>query len=116
MEPGRRASATSVPRDGGPGEAPRRDPGASGEPAGLGHRDPADRLALGTKQDAKAHVERLIDELDDLHDRLWAEARRSVLLVLQGMDAGQGRRHPPRAHRPQPPGMLGRELQGAHLR
>ena len=58
-----------------------------GEPAGLGHRDPADRLALGTKQDAKAHVERLIDELDDLHDRLWAEARRSVLLVLQGMDA-----------------------------
>ena len=25
--------------------------------------------------------------LDDLHDRLWAEARRSVVLVLQGMDA-----------------------------
>ncbi len=25
--------------------------------------------------------------LDDLHNRLWAEARRSVVLVLQGMDA-----------------------------
>ena len=32
-------------------------------------------------------LETLSVRLDDLHDRLWAEARRSVVLVLQGMDA-----------------------------
>jgi len=33
------------------------------------------------------HVEPLLARLDELHNRLWAESRRSVLLVLQGMDA-----------------------------
>jgi PPK2 family polyphosphate:nucleotide phosphotransferase len=40
--------------------------------------------------DKAAGVERLealVDELSDLHNRLWAEATRSVLLILQGLDA-----------------------------
>ena len=32
-------------------------------------------------------LEPLLARLDELHNRLWAEAKRSVLLVLQGMDA-----------------------------
>ena len=58
-----------------------------GEPAGLGRRDPGDRLGFRDKEEGRAEVDRLLGRLDDLHDRLWAEGRRSVLLVLQGMDA-----------------------------
>ena len=42
---------------------------------------------MGEKADGQARTAELLDVLDDLHDRLWAEARRSVVLVLQGMDA-----------------------------
>jgi PPK2 family polyphosphate:nucleotide phosphotransferase len=59
-----------------PGEAPRldkRDPGV--RPEGL-------NKARGVELIAK-HAERLAV----LHDRLWAEGTRAVLLVLQGMDA-----------------------------
>lgn len=59
------------------------EPGAA---AGLARRDPADRLGLRGKAEAARALEPLVEELGALHDRLWAEARRSVLLVLQGMD------------------------------
>ncbi len=58
-----------------------------GRPAQLGVRNPADRLGLGRKSDGHVHLEPLSEQLDALHNRLWAEARRSVVLVLQGMDA-----------------------------
>jgi len=58
-----------------------------GEAAGLGSRDPGDRLALGKKDEAHGVLEALAVRLDALHDRLWAEAQRSIVLVLQGMDA-----------------------------
>jgi PPK2 family polyphosphate:nucleotide phosphotransferase len=58
-----------------------------GTGADLSERNPASRLGLGEKADGQARSAELLDELDDLHDRLWAEARRSVVLVLQGMDA-----------------------------
>ena len=58
-----------------------------GEPAHLAKRNPADRLGLASKDDGHEHAEPLLARLDELHNRLWAEARRSVLLVLQGMDA-----------------------------
>ena len=58
-----------------------------GEAAGLAGRDPADRLGLESKETATALLEALVDELGVLHNRLWAEARRSLLLVLQGVDA-----------------------------
>ena len=60
---------------------------APGQPPGLGGRDPADRLGLADKAAGRARLAELVDELDGLHSRLWAEASRSVLLVLQGLDA-----------------------------
>ena len=70
--------------------------------------------ASPTRPTGRARTEELRLELDELHDRLWAEARRSVVLVLQGMDAsGKDGDDPPGAHRAQPAGLLGHELQGA---
>jgi PPK2 family polyphosphate:nucleotide phosphotransferase len=57
-----------------------------GEPAGLARRDTADRLGFADKQAGRQALAATLDELDGLHNRLWAEAQRSVLLVLQGMD------------------------------
>jgi PPK2 family polyphosphate:nucleotide phosphotransferase len=59
-----------------PGDAPRLDA-----------RESADKLGLESKDQAQGLVRELLVELDDLHDRLWAEATRSVLLVLHGIDA-----------------------------
>jgi PPK2 family polyphosphate:nucleotide phosphotransferase len=61
-----------------------------GKPADLAGRDPGDRLGFSGKQAGRAALAPLLAELDTLHDRLWAEATRSVLLVLQGMD-GSGK-------------------------
>jgi PPK2 family polyphosphate:nucleotide phosphotransferase len=58
-----------------------------GAPAQLAERDPADKLGLGDKEDGKELLSGLLDELSHLQTRLYAEARRSVLLVLQGPDA-----------------------------
>jgi PPK2 family polyphosphate:nucleotide phosphotransferase len=58
-----------------------------GTPAALATRDPGDRLGLADKDAARPVQRELEARLDELHDRLWAEATRSVLLVLQGMDA-----------------------------
>ncbi len=65
-------------------ERMRVEPGTG---AGLSTRDPADRLGIADKEAARPQHWRLLARLDELHDRLWAEASRSVLLVLQGMDA-----------------------------
>ena len=59
-------------------------PGAT---ARLEERDPADTLGLPGKEEGKKHLEDLLDELSDLQTHLYAESRRSVLLVLQGLDA-----------------------------
>ncbi len=52
----------------------------------LGRHDPAATHGW-TKEDAAPELERQLARLADLQDRLWAEARRSVLIVLQGIDA-----------------------------
>lgn len=59
-----------------PGEAPR-----------LGERDPRDKLGFADKAAGQVRLAGLIPELAVLQNRLWAEGRRSVLLVLQGLDA-----------------------------
>jgi PPK2 family polyphosphate:nucleotide phosphotransferase len=41
---------------------------------------------LPGKAEAREQRDALLDELEELHGRLWAEAKRSVLLVLQGVD------------------------------
>jgi PPK2 family polyphosphate:nucleotide phosphotransferase len=43
--------------------------------------------APGGRADTEAALPALHEELADLQDRLWAEARQSLLVVLQGMDA-----------------------------
>ncbi|HZR95428.1 MAG TPA: polyphosphate kinase 2 family protein [Gaiellaceae bacterium] len=59
-----------------PGSKPRLD-----------ERDPGDRSGLGDKAEGKERLAKLVEELSVLHNRLYAEAKRSVLLVLQGLDA-----------------------------
>jgi PPK2 family polyphosphate:nucleotide phosphotransferase len=53
----------------------------------LTKRDPGATLGLGTKDLASVRLAGLQSRLDVLHNRLWAEATHSVVLVLQGMDA-----------------------------
>jgi polyphosphate kinase 2 (PPK2 family) len=57
-----------------------------GESAGLAERDPRDRLGL-EKTEGEQRLKALRERLELLQQRLFAEARRSVLLVLQGLDA-----------------------------
>jgi PPK2 family polyphosphate:nucleotide phosphotransferase len=58
-----------------------------GTPAGLAGRDPGDRLGFPDKQAGLERLDELVIRLGSLHNRLWAESRRSLLLVLQGLDA-----------------------------
>jgi PPK2 family polyphosphate:nucleotide phosphotransferase len=58
-----------------------------GSAAGLEQRDPRDTLGLPDKKDAAEELEALLEELGSLQERLYAEGRRSVLVVLQGIDA-----------------------------
>jgi PPK2 family polyphosphate:nucleotide phosphotransferase len=60
---------------------------APGEPPRLEKRDPATTCGLPDKEHARELLDDDIDALRDLQRRLWAESARSVLLVLQGMDA-----------------------------
>lgn len=57
-----------------------------GKAAHLVERDPGDRLGLESKESSEPIRLDLIRRVHGLQDRLWAESRRSVLLVLQGMD------------------------------
>jgi len=59
-----------------PGSAPRLD-----------KRDPDARVGAAGKQEGLERIAKLVERLGVLHTRLYAEATRSVLLVLQGMDA-----------------------------
>ena len=59
-----------------PGAAPRLD-----------HRDPGARLGADSKSDGLERLGKLVERLGVLQNRLYAEGRRSLLLVLEGMDA-----------------------------
>ncbi len=58
-----------------------------GKRAKIAERDAEDTLGLGGKAEANAQLEELQRRLEHLQGRLSAECRRSVLLVLQGLDA-----------------------------
>jgi PPK2 family polyphosphate:nucleotide phosphotransferase len=58
-----------------------------GHAADLATRSPASHLGLGDKLRGQALNAEIFERLDELHNRLWAEAKRCVVLVLQGMDA-----------------------------
>ena len=57
-----------------------------GSKVDLSKIDPADEHGW-RKADAEAETERQMARLADLQDRFWAEAKRSVLVILQGIDA-----------------------------
>ena len=61
----------------------RVDPG---EKARIAERTTDDRLGID-KEDGEKRLEKLVPRIDALQYRLYAEDRRSVLLVLQGLDA-----------------------------
>ena len=48
---------------------------------------PTDATFEWTKEAAAPELERRLTRLADLQDRFWAEAKRSILVVLQGIDA-----------------------------
>ena len=60
-----------------------------GDPPHLGERDPGDRLGL-EKDEGKRRLEKLHERLDGLQYRLYAEGKRAVLVVIQGID-GSGK-------------------------
>ena len=60
------------------------EPGAA---AGLAERDPRDKLGLADKAEGEERLKGLLAELSEYQTRLWAEDKRSVLLILQGLDA-----------------------------
>ncbi|MBM3529308.1 MAG: polyphosphate kinase 2 family protein [Alphaproteobacteria bacterium] len=59
---------------------------APGKRAHLGRRDPADIAAFPDRGDTEAQTARDSAEIDRLQDRLYAERRRALLVVLQGID------------------------------
>lgn len=61
----------------------RVDPGS---PAKIAERDPDDALGLD-KGASEKRIDTLVDRIDELQYRLFSEHRRSILLVLQGLDA-----------------------------
>ena len=58
-----------------------------GSAARLDRRDPGERIGAGDKEQGLERLAKLVERLGVLHNRLFAEASRAVLLVLQGMDA-----------------------------
>jgi PPK2 family polyphosphate:nucleotide phosphotransferase len=59
---------------------------APGTAARIAERSTDDRLGLD-KDDGEKRLDELVERIDELQYRLYAEGRRSVLLVLQGLDA-----------------------------
>jgi PPK2 family polyphosphate:nucleotide phosphotransferase len=59
---------------------------APGSAARIAERSTDDRLGLD-KDNGEKRLDELVERIDELQYRLYAEGRRSVLLVLQGLDA-----------------------------
>ena len=57
-----------------------------GSQVDLGEHDPRDTTAVGDEVAARARLAEDIVAIDRLQDRLYAEGRRALLVILQGMD------------------------------
>jgi polyphosphate kinase 2 (PPK2 family) len=57
-----------------------------GEKVVLADYDPRDKSLAEGKAEAKQETRRNVKAIRDLSQRLWAEDRRAVLVILQGMD------------------------------
>src|SRR3954454_8476646 len=60
---------------------------APGMPVALADHDPADTNGYADADEARAELAELVDRIADLQARLYAEDQRSLLVVLQGIDA-----------------------------
>jgi PPK2 family polyphosphate:nucleotide phosphotransferase len=59
-----------------------------GSPVELSRYDPDARDQYSSKKEAKAELDRQRDRIRELQERLYAESRQSLLVVLQAMDTG----------------------------
>jgi PPK2 family polyphosphate:nucleotide phosphotransferase len=57
-----------------------------GERVRLSERDPRDKAGLAGKEAARARTAEDAEAIDALQDRLYAEGRRALLVILQGTD------------------------------
>ena len=57
-----------------------------GKAAKLDNRDPDDTDFVGSEEEARAGLLADAAEIDKLQDKLYAEGKRSLLVILQGMD------------------------------
>jgi PPK2 family polyphosphate:nucleotide phosphotransferase len=64
-------------------EALRVEPGSTVD---LSEVDPADTSLVGSKDKAKEHLQSDAERIDELQNRLFAEGKRALLVILQGMD------------------------------
>jgi PPK2 family polyphosphate:nucleotide phosphotransferase len=53
----------------------------------IAHADSADTDGLGDKSEVEGEYDGLVAQIADLQERLYAEEKRSLLIVLQGIDA-----------------------------
>jgi PPK2 family polyphosphate:nucleotide phosphotransferase len=60
---------------------------APGTKVALADHDPADRGTYEDAEEARAELAGLVEKIADLQARLYAEDQRSLLVVLQGIDA-----------------------------
>jgi PPK2 family polyphosphate:nucleotide phosphotransferase len=58
----------------------------TGERVKLSQRDPADRSAFPDRDKAEKQSQKDVIVINDLQDKLYAEGRRALLVVLQGID------------------------------
>ena len=59
----------------------------AGAAVALADQDPADTGSYDDPDEARAELDHLVDQIADLQARLYAEDARSLLVVLQGIDA-----------------------------
>jgi len=59
---------------------------APGKDSHLSRRDPGDLAAYPDRDTAEQQSKRDVEEIDKLQDRLYAEQKRALLVVLQGID------------------------------
>lgn len=57
-----------------------------GQPARLSDRNPRNKAGFEDEDATKAETARIAEEIDALQDRLYAEGRRALLVILQGTD------------------------------
>ena len=68
---------------------PRRFRVRPGQRVNLSKWDPADTSAFsGTKEDALSEIAKLKKKLEELQEKLYAEQKHKILIVLQAMDTG----------------------------